>query len=173
MPIDAPTLFRTPSGTLLHLPACPHLLDTDPGVLVEVSVAEFETYTVCKTCEPELEGRGATRFDSFEDALEALPVPLENRPRCREIASTLTYDRIWIPASRPYVAVGNGGGVVAYFAVGYVYVQAPGEEHWREEFPNFGGSTGGSRERRADQQVTVCPVHQIALPASGVCDDCA
>jgi hypothetical protein len=32
--------------------------------------------------------------------------------------------------------------------------------------------TGSKCRKQHDEQVKVCPVHFVALPASGICDDC-
>lgn len=174
MPNDAPTLYRTQGGELLHLPACLHLIDTDPATLVEVPPGARADLNTCTSCATELEGNGRRLFASLDEALEALPMPIDNRARCREIAAELTFDTVWIPNVQRYVAIGTGRKVVAYFATGIAYVQPPGEDGWREHFPNYSGpGAGGGAERRAERPIELCPVHQIALPASRVCDDCA
>ena len=174
MPNDGPTLYRTRGGALLHLPTCLHLIDTDPASLVEVPTEDQADLDTCSSCATELDGNGRRLFASLDDALEALPMPLDNRARCREIAAELDFDSIWIPNVQRYVAIGTGRRVAAYFATGIAYVQPPGQDRWTEPFPNYGGpGAGGGAEHRADRPVEVCPVHRIALPASGICDDCA
>ncbi|KQR10431.1 hypothetical protein [Cellulomonas sp. Leaf334] len=169
-----PTLYRPESGKLLHLPGCTHLTDTDPTTLVLAQDGDRDRYAICKSCQPEIDGSAPREwFDSLDVALGALPMPLENRPRCKELAAGIAYDRIYIPSSHQYVAIGTVKGVLAYFSVGVVDLQPSGGPKSRELFPNYAGPTTGTRGKtHAEMDETVCPVHNEVLPATGVCDYC-
>src|SRR4051794_20667208 len=101
-----PTLYRVKGGPKLHLPGCIHLMDTDPATLIPEQDGDRDRYGICKSCQPELDGSAPREpFTNLDDALEALPMPLENRPRCKEIAAGIEYDVIYIPSSHQYVAI--------------------------------------------------------------------
>lgn len=171
--MDVPTLYRTAHGGKLHRLECIHLADTDPATLVPEGPGDREALQICATCQAVLGGAERHLYATFDEALEALPIPLDNRARCRELAATVDHTDVWIPNSRAYIALGNHRGVVAYFNVGYADMQPPGGAPWREEFPNFASSSASSANTyRARVVEKSCPVHHITLPGSGICDDC-
>lgn len=158
-------LVRAPGRGKLHLRLCAHLQDTR-----EVSVAsahEVASAEVCTSCAAELNGQGRRYFDSLDNALEVFGMPLALRSSVHEMLAHVTPERIWIPNSGSYVALGRAGVSAVYVGKSYVYdgetIPLPGYS------PSFGGSGGaGSGER----PTTSCPTCGLELPLTGVCDEC-
>lgn len=108
--------------------------------------------------------------------MEDFQAPLENRPRMRQVAATLEFAEIWIPASRSYIAVAErrGATAAAYFASGYIDVRRPEGGYETVVLPVNSLRVGGSSaERRLDlAERPTCPTCHTQLPASGRCDYC-
>ena len=113
-------------------------------------------------------------FEDVESAMAALPVPVESRPLVRETIRGIKYDEIWINDANGYVALSHRGDKVsAYINRGFVDV-LDGPDYVRTTLPGFVVREGGvRREAVREAEVARCPVHHMALPANGVCDDCA
>lgn len=118
-------------------------------------------------------------FDSVDDAIREYKLPLENQPLAREVLATVRYGRIYIPSkSRPYIAFEGPDGppVAAYLNTGYIDVHKPEGGYDTTEFPT---NARGRERRRAttpgftSADARTCPTCQYALPATGVCDNCA
>lgn len=164
-----------PGVKTLHVRDCPHLTAQRLAQLRLATAGEIAAYVECKSC---LSIRGGARrvyYTSFEAAMEDLPVPVENRPRMREIASTLSLARIWIPSSKQYIAVAPGAGDNAegYFNRSFVDLRAPEGGYTREEMPNAAATRSGSRSPSRHEEPGHCPDCHLQLPATGACDDCA
>lgn len=137
--------------------------------LLPVPSDELARIEVCGWCRDEVEGVGRIYFDSLEAAFEHYKAPLDNRPRYREVAATYPYDKVWIPRSGSYIAIGRGDErALAFFGKGYIETY----ERGTEELANYGGTGGaGTARSSAERPELVCPVCQHVLPATGVCDD--
>jgi hypothetical protein len=129
---------------------------------------DLDATEVCGSCADEARGIGRTYFNDFEDALESYQVPLDNRPRYRQVAAQHDHDTIWIPRSRAYVAIARGNTrAAAYFGKGYIWTYESG----REAMPNYAGASGGAGSGSGERPLLLCPVCHQALPGTGVCDE--
>lgn len=167
-------LYVTPEGSMLHTTECPHLSPAVVAGLVLASEEQIAELPQCSSCRSILDGGRRRRFETLDSAMQEFQSPLENRPRLREIAATLDFDDIWIPASQSYIALAGAGGVVAYFAKGYADLRSPAGGYDRELLPRHGafgsrGAGGGPGE----VVQPVCPTCFTQLPATGVCDMCS
>lgn len=174
-PSESVVLFRTKARGRLHIMGCTHLTTTDPTQYVEADARDRAELELCTECDREIRGVGRIEYPSFDAACEALNLPVENRPRMREIAARLEYSRVWAPQGRSYVAVGHldGRAAVAYFNRGFVDVHRESGGYEREEMPNYAGPSGATRRGVAEERAhPVCPGCGMQLPATGICDDC-
>lgn len=167
-------LYRTAAGTSLHLPSCAHLQDTPIENRIAVPLTDQGGLPVCAWTEDELAGTGRRYFDSLDSAFEALPVPIENRTRDREILTSLDFDLVWIPNGGQYVAVGpNGSAAAAYVNRGFIDVRLPAGGYEREQFANYGGGQGSSTTSPGDRlAASPCPTCNLEMPGTGECDYC-
>jgi hypothetical protein len=103
-------------------------------------------------------------------------MPLENRPRAREVFRTLMVTKIWVPASRQYIAVAPSAGdsTVACFNRSFVDVhEEDGGGHTREYLLSVSQASTGATGRRADErQNDTCKACGVQLPNTGRCDSC-
>ena len=116
-------------------------------------------------------------YATFDDALHAYAIPLENHPLVRHTVASLEFARVYIPAkTRPYIALeAEGGGVVAYVNSGCIDIPMGGGLYKKVELPTNrlgGASGGGAKKHPADEQRSPCPRCFTELPASGVCGTC-
>ncbi|MCP2264381.1 hypothetical protein ACFQHV_23835 [Promicromonospora thailandica] len=171
--VDLDSLFRVPQGKMLHARECQHLTEKSLAVLEPATELDLAKYPICSSCRDALSTGGRTHYTSFDTALEALPVPLEHRPRMREIAAALDTARIWIPASRSYIAVSAGQGIeaAAYFNKTFVDLHQEGGGYDREWMPGHRTARQAS-EATLERLPPVCPTCSFQLPASGHCDNC-
>ena len=172
--IDLDFLFRVPKGEMLHARECQHLTEKSLALLKQATELDAAKFPICSSCRAALSTGGRELFTSFDAALEALPVPVEHRVRMREIVSGFDRVRVWIPASRSYIAVSPGAGVSAsaYFNKGFVDVHQEDGGYKREWMPGHAPSGTSSAASQAPER-QVCPIHFVQLPATGICDDCA
>lgn len=170
--IDLESLFRVPQGKMLHARECQHLTEKSLALLEPATELDLAKYPICSSCRDALSTGGRTHYTSFDAALEALPVPLEHRPRMREIAASLDTTRIWMPASRSYIAVSAGPGIeaAAYFNKTFVDLHQQGGGYEREWMPGR-RATRSAGEVVPAKRPPVCPTCFVELPASGRCDD--
>lgn len=161
-------LFRVPHGETLHARDCQHLTEKSLAALEPATEADLGKHPICNSCRAALASGGRTYFSSFDEALEALPVPVEHRERMREIAAPLDRRRVWIPASGSYIAVSAGPGVEAsaYFNRTFVDVHKAGGGYVREWMT---GAPGASMAVASAAPGT-CSSCFMQLPASGTCD---
>ncbi|MCP2262815.1 hypothetical protein ACFQHV_00325 [Promicromonospora thailandica] len=170
--IPADLLFRVPRGRVLHGRGCRRLSADHQAALLPATELDRQKFTVCKECLVSLAGPGRGDFDSFDAALEALPVPAAHRPAMRVIAEGLDTTRVWIPSSRSYVAVSAGPGheASAYFNKGFVDVQQPDGGYERVLMAGFSGKQTSSFAHAPDAAPASCPSCYMQLPATGRCD---
>jgi len=126
----------TADASMLHTRECPHLGASALASLVPATSHQLKTLPMGSSCRDLLDGGRRQNYPSLEAAMEALPLPLENRHRVRQFAAKLSYAQIWVPASRSYIAVSAGPGspCLAYFNKGFVDVHRPSQsqERWRD-----------------------------------------
>ncbi len=117
----------TADASMLHTRECPHLGASALASLVPAASHQLKTLPMGSWCRDLLDGGRRQNYPNLEAAMEALPLPLENRHRVRQFAAKLSYAQIWVPASRSYIAVSAGPGspCLAYFNKGFVDVHRP------------------------------------------------
>jgi hypothetical protein len=157
-------LSRTATGQKLHIPPCPHVLGVE---LIEVSKTDAEGYDVCTWCQAELDGVGRTYYDSLDDAMRAFQTYEETRATIKEALRAVTFDAIWIPNSRSYIALGDKGLGVAW--VGKTYI-VPGRGGFIE-LPGFSPGSGGGTAR-SERTGEICPGCFTEMPLAGGCGTC-
>lgn len=169
-----PELYRTRTGTSLHLFTCAHLRDTPAADRILVDPADTGGAEPCTWTADELNGTGREYFTSSEAALEALPLALENRALARGLIAEHEFEDVWIPNGRQYVAFARRGmPAVIFVNRGFADVRLDAGSYERTEFPTYGGSASAAGQSpRSGTAPEICPVHHMAIPASGICDDC-
>ncbi|MFC6509821.1 hypothetical protein ACFQBY_15305 [Promicromonospora citrea] len=171
--IDLDSLFRVPTGKMLHARECQHLTEKSLALLEPATELDLAKLPLCSSCRDALSTGGRAHYTSFDAALEALPVPVEHRPHMREVAAALDTAQVWIPASRSYIAVSAGPGIEAsaYFHKTFVDVHQEDGGYVREWVPGH-RTTRSAGEAAPAQLPAVCPTCFVQLPASGRCDEC-
>ena len=124
------------------------------------------------------------KFESLSAAMEALKVPVERRALVTAIVDP-GLERFTIPNGSSYIAVSSRADDGVQFYVNRSFVDRYLEPKTYER-THIGGepagvvetfhdkpASGGTVKYHADQPAPVCPKHNMALPKSGVCDDCA
>jgi hypothetical protein len=157
-------LVRTPGGGKLHIRGCSHLTATSE--LLVASEQDAGTRELCTACAAELSGQGRTPFDDLDRAMEAFSMPVEVRATVRELVAHVDTDRVWIPYSRSYIALGKDGTRALY--IGKTYVWIDGEQTTLPGYAPGGG--GGTATNELDSPA--CPTCRYQLPRTGICDNC-
>ncbi len=156
------SLVRTETGAKLHIAACPHL-----GSEVRRATPDDQlAMEVCTWCRAELDGVGRTYFDDLGEAMRAFGTYAGTEKLIRDALRFVTYDEIWVPHSRSYVALGLEGRGVAWFGKTYV-APAPASSSSCPTTPRAGG--GSSPDKQVGKSA---PVDFVAMSLTGVCDDC-
>lgn len=155
--------LRTATGTRLHLPECPHVYGTDPHV---ASAAEQLAHPVCDWSTAQLEGHGRDHFDTIEDAMRHVGVPVENHDAILRAMAFVPKDDIYVVHSLTYGALGFGGRTVAGFGKTFYWV---GDK--RVDLPNYVATARAGHDVMGAYGYP-CPSCFLALPLTGVCDDC-
>ena len=155
--------FRTGSGSRLHLPECPHLTGSDTHV---ATAAERLAHPVCDWSQAQLGGYGRQHFDVLEDAMRRVGVPVESHAEILGALRFVAQDEVFVVHSLTYGALGFEGRTVAGFGKTYYWVAGR-----RVNLPAYVDSTRGGRGG-AQAYGTTCPIHQLTMSLSGVCDDC-
>lgn len=113
-------------------------------------------------------------YDTLDDALDALRVPIENRAPLHVWASRTAATRFYTPPSMGYVGgkTADDGPAVVYFRKGSVEVP-DGRGGWvKHPLPTtFTSGGGGARHTREARSMT-CPSCHLALPVAGQCENC-
>ncbi len=156
-------LYRTEGGGRLHIPGCPHV----GGALREADAAERLAMPVCSWCRAEIDGVGRTYYDSLDDAMRAFGCHVGTQEPIRAALRFVTYDQIWLPYSRSYIALGHQGRAVAW--VGKTYVM-PGPDVFLE-LPGYREAAGGGTAA-SDRVGDTCPTHHMTMSVTGVCESC-
>ncbi|WP_062135192.1 hypothetical protein [Demequina aestuarii] len=117
-------------------------------------------------------------FENVEQALKEFRIPVENHRLARETLATFEHGRIYMPVkSRQYVAFEGREGppALAWLHSGYVELRTAPGTYSHVPLPTNsigGGSGGGTRRNRADEQREPCPTCYTELPATGMCGTC-
>ena len=180
-------LYRVPYGKVLHGKDCPHLTPSRLATLQPATDLDRQKFKICRSCLVALDGDpGHDDFESLDAALEALQVPQANRPAMRAIAEGLDTARIWIPATRTYIAVSPGTGheVTAFFSKDAVDVRqeeggyerlvlsTPATPAGRTSAAKAAKKTKAAAAQEPEPAPPTCPTCYMQLPATGICDSC-
>ena len=88
-------MFVNRERTMLHIRQCQHLGSEALAKLEPATSEQIEALPTCSSCRNILDHGGRSTYPTLDVAMEALPVPVANRPRVREIARGLEYRYIW------------------------------------------------------------------------------
>lgn len=155
--------FRTTTGTRVHLPECPHLVETDAHAATS---AERLQHPVCDWSRAQLEGYGREHFETIDDAMRRVGVPVEAHDAVLSALRFVTYDEVFAVHSLTYGALGHQGRTVAGFGKTYYWV---GDK--RVNLPAYVDSArAGHTAARAHGDL--CPVHHLVTNLNGDCDFC-
>jgi hypothetical protein len=161
---DVPAaLLHTATGTRTHLPACPHLRGTHARA---ATTAVRLRNPVCDWSMAQIGGYGREHFDTVEDALRRVGVPVGADKTIRTAMRFVEYDEVFVVHSLTYGALAAGGRTVAGFGKSYYWV---GDQ--RINLPSY---SEGVRTGHTTPLVygEICQVHFIAMNLLGICDDC-
>lgn len=122
---------------------------------------------------------GRLTFDSFEPAMDAFHLPVENITAARDFVAGRDFASFYLPPSRSYIAMIPPGSErpTAWINKGYVWFRKDDGTQQGIAFPynklREGGRDSGQR-RRDDAEKRVCPTPGcgMVLAANGVCDYC-
>ena len=160
---DLPTFFRTATGSRVHLPDCPHIQGADAHV---ADAAECLALPVCEWSVAQIEGYGREHFDTIEDAMRRIGVPVQGHDEIARGIQFVTHDDVYVVHSLTYAALGHEGRIVAGFGKTYYWV---GDS--RVNLPDYVDS---SRRGHTDRGAygDLCPVHFEVMSLTGVCGSC-
>lgn len=158
-----PILFRTVTGTRTHLPECPHLFETDSHL---ATPAERLPNPVCEWSQAQLGGYGRQRFESLEDAMRGVGVPVGAHELIAEALRFVEADEIFVVHSLTYGALALGGRTVAGFGKSFYWV---GDR--RVNLPSYVDSSR-SGHTTAGRIGDPCPRCGVVMNLLGECDDC-
>jgi hypothetical protein len=160
---DLPTFFRTATGSRVHLPDCPHIQGTDAHV---ADAAERVALRVCEWSLAQIEGHGREHFDTIEDAMRRIGVPVQGHDEIARGIHFVTHDDVYVVHSLTYAALGHEGRIVAGFGKTYYWV---GDS--RVNLPDYVDSSRGAHTVRSAYG-DLCPVHFEVMSLTGVCGSC-
>ncbi|PRB14771.1 hypothetical protein [Microbacterium sp. MYb62] len=122
---------------------------------------------------------GRLTFDSFEAALNAFRLAVENINAARDFVASRNFVTFYLPPSRQYIAMIPRGGSrpTAWINKGYVWFKNDDGTQDGIAFPYNKLRDGGrnSRQRRreeAERRICPTPGCGMVLPPNGVCDYC-
>ena len=95
-------MFRTSTGTRVHLPQCPHLVGTDAHAASRPSGLQ---HPVCDWSQAQLGGYGREHFDAIEDAMRRVGVPVERTTTILAALRFVEYDEVFAVHSLTYGAL--------------------------------------------------------------------
>lgn len=159
----ATVYFRTATGTRVHRPECPHLVGTDVHV---ASPVERLQHPVCDWSRAQDEGYGREHFDTVEDAMRRLGVPVEAHDTILGALRFVRHDEVFTVNSLTYGALGARGRTVAGFGKTFYWV---GDE--RINLPSYVDSSRSGHTAPKAHGGSCSGCH-LELPLTGVCDDC-
>ena len=100
----AAVYFRTATGTRVHRPECPHLVGTDAHA---ATPAERLQHPVCDWSRAQDEGYGREYFDTVEDAMRRVGVPVEAHDTILDALRFVRHDEVFTVHSLTYGALGS------------------------------------------------------------------
>ena len=130
------------------------------------SPAERLQHPVCDWSQAQLGGYGREHFDTVEDAMRRVGVPVEAHDAIVAALRFVEFDEVFVVHSLTYGALAAGGRTVAGFGKTYYWV---GDR--RVNLPSYVDSAR-SGHTTAGAHGEICPVHFVAMNLLGVCDDC-
>lgn len=148
----------------VHLVECPHLVQKQWHPATEQDLA---TLPVCSWSRDQLVGHGRSHPLTLEEAIREHGTPEAAVRPIKEALRFVTFDEIWLPYSRSYVALGLDGRAVASFGKSYVQV---GDQ--RVDLPDHVAARRAGHTT-APARGELCPRCFIQMPLTGICDDCA
>jgi len=152
----------------VHLVECPHLVGKRWHDATDHDLA---TLPVCAWSRDQLEGHGRLHPATLEDAMREHGTPAGAVRLIKQALKFVTYDDIWLPYSRSYVALGVRGRAVASFGKSYVEIGdrridlGPGVSR-------LAGARTSTSGRAQPAYGDDCPIHHVAMSLAGTCDDC-
>lgn len=155
--------FRTVTGTRVHRPECPHLFGTE---VHPATAAERLQHPVCDWSQAQEGGYGREHFDAVEDAMRRVGVPVEAHATIVNALRFVQHDEVFTVHSLTYGALGAGGRTVAGFGKTYYWV-----DDRRINLPAYVESSGAGRHAPKAYGAD-CPICNLAMPLTGVCDNC-
>lgn len=157
-------LLTATTGTRLHIRGCAHLT---PGTTTGPAT-DHDIYTLplCSACAAELNGQTRTTFDDLNRAFEAFKLPVESRTIVHALVDHLDVERIWIPASEPYITLVGANITTVYIGKTAVWIGSD-----MTPLPGYAPGGGGG-VAAPERPVATCPTCYYELPATGLCDNC-
>jgi len=159
----AAVYFRTATGTRVHRPECPHLVSADTHAATS---SERLQHPVCDWSRAQEEGYGREYFETIEDAMRRVGVPVEAHAAIVSALRFVRHDEVFTVHSLTYGALGSSGRTVAGFGKTYYWV---GDQ--RINLPSYVDSSRAGHAA-AKAYGDICPIHFILTALNGVCDDC-
>lgn len=160
---DLPAFFRTATGSRMHLRDCPHLNGTDAHVADD---AERLALPVCEWSVAQIEGYGREHFETIDEAIRRIGVPVQGHDAIAQGLKFVTHDDVYVVHSLTYAALGREGRIVAGFGKTYYWV---GDS--RVNLPDYVESSRWGHAARVAQG-DVCPVHFEVMSLTGECGSC-
>ena len=161
--VSVAAYFRTATGTRVHRPECPHLVGTDAHA---ATPAEQLQRPVCDWSRAQEEGYGREHFDTVEDAMRRVGVPVEAHDTILAALRFVQHDEVFTVHSLTYGALALDGRTVAGFGKTYYWVRVE-----RFNLPSYVDSSR-SGQTTPDAYGYTCPSCHLTLPLTGICDDC-
>ncbi|MGO2747002.1 hypothetical protein [Microbacterium sp.] len=119
---------------------------------------------------------GRLTFDSFEPAMDAFRLSVENITAARDFVASKDFETFYLPPSRTYIAMIPRGGErpTAWINKGYVWFRNDDGTQEGVAFPYNKLRDGGrnSRQRKREEAERPCPTCGMILSVSGVCNIC-
>lgn len=95
---DRPAFLRTATGSRAHLPDCPHLRGTDAHAADD---AEFLALPICKWSTAQIEGYGREHFDTIDDAIRRIGVPVQGHDEIVQGLKFVIHDESTLSTASP------------------------------------------------------------------------
>ncbi|WP_156165253.1 hypothetical protein [Demequina rhizosphaerae] len=118
-----------------------------------------------------------TYFRTFEAALADFKPPAENIDQIIDVVRTLSYEHVYIPESRAFIALEPAGSTtpVAFIAHGYIAVHPQeGDNYWIELPAHQAAAKGFAAVAKQVEEAVIptCATCFTNLPSTGTCDYC-
>ncbi|WP_062463892.1 hypothetical protein [Demequina soli] len=117
-----------------------------------------------------------TYFRTLESALADFRPPAENVEMILDAVRGLSYEHVYIPESRAFIALEPAGAArpVAFIAHGYVAVHPEEGENYWVELPAHQAAAKGfaAVAKPVEEIIPTCATCFTNLPSTGLCDYC-